>query len=372
MCYEESQLLAYLDEQLSPRESRLVEAHLKNCRRCREVMAQVSEDRDMTTRCLTPYHQAVLNLPVGEPRPFSEADRARARKGAVSWMRRYYKWVAAVAAVVAVFSFTPASSLAAQFLNIFRVEKVQVVHLNAADLAQLGQSLENQQSVDIDNFGKIDQKPLENADYPAEQRLPKQLNNYSLVDESSQPGTLVSITAKVDGINQFLRDLGGKTMLPQELDGKTFHITVPKLFQASYRQEGAGLPSLRVAQTVSPVLEGPPGVDMRVVRDAMLDIPLLPENMKSALKGMDDWTKTLPVPDFDRRAGEINLDGAPGLFVQGRERPDPTTGADSGSYFGPSILAWYRNGYWTILEGQSSMTKQEAFDLARQLENSLW
>lgn len=288
------------------------------------------------------------------------------------WMRRHYPWIAAAAVALVLFCYSPARSLASQLLGIFRVEKVQVMHFSPSDLASVAQALETRQPVNIENFGKIDQKPLPDVTYPAETRLPKTLGGCNLVDSSSQPGTEVSITVSVEGINSFLQSMGSNSMLPPELDGKTFKIVVPKVYNASYQHEGTAPGGFNILQTAAPQLEVPPEVDMETVRNALLSIPILPENLKSALQGVDDWTRTLPVPDFDRQAEEVDLNGAPGLFVQGRQRPGQGIRPETNSYYGPSLLVWYRNGAWTILQGPETMTKQDALALAGQLEKSLW
>lgn len=112
---------------------------------------------------------------------------------------------------------------------------------------------------------------------------------------------------------------------------------------------------------------------MQAVRKALLALPILPADLKKALEGIDDWTRTLPVPDLGGQAEEINLDGASGFFVRGRVPPQPhgeiRRGPLEETYYGPSLLAWYREGVWTVLEGSSAtMTKEELVDLARQLE----
>lgn len=56
---------------------------------------------------------------------------------------------------------------------------------------------------------------------------------------------------------------------------------------------------------------------MQTVRAALLDMPILPSSLKQALKSIDDWSKTLPIPGVSQQAEEITLDGAPGFFVQG-------------------------------------------------------
>ncbi|MBC7344213.1 MAG: hypothetical protein H5U03_02080, partial [Clostridia bacterium] len=184
------------------------------------------------------------------------------------------------------------------------------------------------------------------------------------------------ITPDVDSINDFLRKLGGQTLLPAELDGRTFRITIPTVLCARYESkkdhESEGVDQdITVYRATSPTLEVPEGVNLLAVRQALLDVPVLPSKLKRALEGIDDWTRTLPVPNFGGQAEEITFDGAPGLFIQGQAPPaDGSYVSDPAgeTYYGPSIIAWYRRGMWTVLEGTPEMSKNEAFALARQLE----
>lgn len=371
--------MAYLDGQLSPRETRAVDGHLNNCSLCREKLVRLSQDRETVTRLLAPYHRAAMNLVVSKARPWPpRASRITTEKGVVRWMRRYYKWIAAAAVVVLLLGYSPARGLASQFLSIFRVERVKVLHFDPADLAKLQEALYSQQELDIGNFGQVKTEPLEDTESPSaeESKLPRELGDYTLRNTRRDPGAVVEITPDVDSINDFLRKLGGQTLLPAELDGRTFRITIPTVLCARYESkkdhESEGVDQdITVYRATSPTLEVPEGVNLLAVRQALLDVPVLPSKLKRALEGIDDWTRTLPVPNFGGQAEEITFDGAPGLFVQGQAPPaDGSYVSDPAgeTYYGPSIIAWYRRGMWTVLEGTPEMSKNEAFALARQLE----
>ncbi|MCR4418580.1 MAG: zf-HC2 domain-containing protein [Clostridia bacterium] len=373
ICFDEGRLLAYLDGQLSPRESREVGAHLAACPRCREVLAGLAAAREQVGRLLSPYHLAALNLPVPQPPAWPKSPRADAPKtgkGVVSWMRRHYQWIAAAAVVALFFGYAPARSLASQFLSIFRVERVQLLHFDPADVAELNEALRAAGDLSVDNFGRVQTRSLPAGPELGEGQLPGALGGYTLQKTGTDSGTLVMITPDVEGINAFLAGLGSGVLMPAELDGRTFKLTMPPALYACYRDEKTGK-ELNLSRSPAPTLEVPPGVDMAAVRQALLALPILPRDLKRALEGIEDWTRTLPVPDFGGRAEEIALDGAPGIFVPGRERPaDRKTSGEmpEGEYYGPTIMLWYRHGIWTVLAGDSELSKEEAFALARQLE----
>ncbi|MBE0467654.1 MAG: zf-HC2 domain-containing protein, partial [Candidatus Desulforudis sp.] len=325
-CYDEGRLMAYLDGQLPPAESGALDAHLRTCAVCREELDRLAAERAEAGRLLDRYHQAAGNVRVSVP-PFrpGPAGPKTPRKGAVDWMRRYYKWIAAAAAaaaaVVLLFSFDPARSVAAQFLNVFRVERVQVLHFDPKDIAALETALRNQAGeVSIANFGRVEAEPLPDSGHSPES-VPEAVGEYILAGEARlQPGRVVEIAPDVAGINDFLRSLGSTTLMPAEIDGRTFTITIPDCLHAVYRHQATGA-HLGVIRQAAPTLEVPPEVPVAAVRRALLDLPVLPPDLKRTLEGVHDWTRTLPFPDFSGRAVEITFDGAPGLFIQGGEYP---------------------------------------------------
>ena len=55
----------------------------------------------------------------------------------------------------------------------------------------------------------------------------------------------------------------------------------------------------------------PEGVDLEQVRQAKLDLPMLPDAIRSKLAGIGDWRQPLPIP--------ANADQARSLIILGQE-----------------------------------------------------
>jgi hypothetical protein len=102
----------------------------------------------------------------------------------------------------------------------------------------------------------------------------------------------------------------------------------------------------------------PDGVDVEQVRKALLDVPVLPEGMRSALAGVNIHGNTLLIPDFGASqyggsAEEVTVNGNPGVMI---------TLPNSGH----NALIWMQDGIWNCLSGD--FATEQGLALAASLE----
>lgn len=382
MCYSEGKLMAYLDHQLAPWEMERVRAHLDRCAPCQGLLARLRDEREAVAGLLETYHAAVESgvcFPdrQGEVFPASgnrikEAGTAgylTSTKGVYWKMRRYQKALtvaAAAALVVGMFSFAPVRSFASQMLQVFRVNKVQILHFDPADVQELGKALQNYgNGAEIESFGDVQREQI--RDYTrldantitiGSQKiyLPERLGTLQATGAMKiQEGERVAVKPKVDGINAFLKSMGSRDLLPRALDGKTFTIEVASSAMRSYQVDGNK--DVTFARSISPEFGVPEGVNIKEVRAALLGIPVLPERMRNTLAGIDLGGNTLPIPDFGlARSGgamqEVTVNGQRGVFI--------TT--DQGQTGSHSLLVWPQGAIWNALDGQ--FTLDEALNIA--------
>jgi hypothetical protein len=295
-------------------------------------------------------------------------------KGLLRIMKHYQKVmaVAVAAAVIAgMFSIGPVRSFASQFLQVFRVNQVQVVHFDPADVAELAEALRTYgKGVDIAGFGEVrraENNGFERVDAVTvriaghDVILPDRLGPYQEAgDLKVMPGEKTSITPRVDGINGFLTDLGSSRLMPQSLDGKTFTIDIPPVASKLYR---AGETDVLLFKSVSPEFIVPEGVEVAQVRAALLAVPILPERMRNTLAGIDPFGSTLLVPDFGQAQNgtveEVAVNGTKGVFIKaggGNGVMTPSHG----------VLVWPQGMVWNALEGDFNIS--EALDLAKHVQ----
>ncbi|WP_338826288.1 hypothetical protein MTBGP_10490 [Moorella thermoacetica] len=357
MCPEEGLLQAYLDGELDAEMTARVADHLAGCPACLQRLQDLEELADSTTTALAAYRRETeaagrpLRAPGPGSMPFRHRPLTKARR--MVDMIRQHKWFSGAAAAVlalAVFlSWAPGRSLAAQFLNIFRMEKIQVVKITPEDMAQLDKLFNGQGGeVDIRNFGRVEvRRPAEprvEVD-PAQVEslsgmkldLPANLAGRERVAVSIEQTPTVTFTPDVEKLNSYLQKHGG-VLLPAELVGKSFTLRIPPLVIADYGQPGKGF-TLCAARDLT--IDAPQGVDVVALRQALLNLPFLPENLRRQLAAINDWQHTLPIPQTQGMAAqEITVNGNQGVYFNG--------GATNNSSV---ILAWRQGNGWRAIAG---------------------
>jgi hypothetical protein len=397
-CYSEGELLAYLDQQLAPRQMAPVKNHLARCGRCCNCLAQLQAEGDRVSALLDPYHAATMGSSSRKKDSrYSMAglcldEQFVNTRGVDSILKRYQGYVAVAAAVVVLaglFSFSPVRSFAAQVLQVFRVNQVQVLHFDPADVQQLQSALQaNGKQIDTASFGTFTNQQLQDSSLVDANTatidgqtitVPAAIGAYQRSgDLQLSQGAKLLATPKVDGINSFLTTLGSKSLLPANLDGQTFTVQIPGSVSASFEQPGA-TDSLILSRSLPPALTVPAGVDVAQVREALLAIPILPENMRNTLAGVNIYNNTLLIPDFaiDQRGGSIEsvtVNGSQGVLItpppQG-SKTGPLHDLKLGNQLLPEhringkALIWPQGGVWNCLEG--NFTLDQAVALAKSI-----
>lgn len=277
--------------------------------------------------------------------------------------RTRWLFVAIVAAaVIAAFCCEPVRTLAGEFLDVFRIERLKLITITPQDMVQLEELLRRGGNLDLENFGHVEVKgqfqdqfvtisqAQQALDFPL--RLPSIPRGYTGPELRLCVYPTVSFRLNVENVNSFLRSLGSQRLLPTALEGKTFAIRIHPVCVAIYR---GGKGTITVAQTRSPEMTVPAGVEVEEVRQALLGIPGLPDNLRRQLVSLSDWRDTLPVPTDGSPATEVSVNGCPGVFFWPSSAPEEH----------PASLLWLDNGVVHLLHGP--LTLDQARGLAASL-----
>ncbi len=371
MHYDDGQLIAYSDAEVSTEERAAIEAHLAQCADCSARLARADSDRDFAAvalRQLEPLGDVVA-LPTRTAHPGSRPAR-HVRWGAI---------VAAAAAVLLVVSmaFTPIRGVAADLLKVFRVQNVQTIDLTQADMQNITTALERGEGhIDLKSMGEVwidgaggEPKPVTLAEAKAAVDFPIKLPSAIAADQklTLRKAQTYRFKLNVDAINQALAYYGSERTLPESVDGKVFSVQVPAILLAEYSDSSLVSPNpdipqqISVGQARSPQLVVPDGVDAAELRSVLLSLPFVPQTVRDQLAAMTDWESTLVIPNVGGTSRSIDLDGVDavvvspkGAFAQGR---------NGGELAITSTVIWNDNGVVRAVGGP--INEETAIKLAK-------
>jgi hypothetical protein len=376
MCYNTGSLQAYLDGEITENEKSKMEEHLLTCSQCCEKFEQLKENQVFASGMLAGYMSslgrgevdtgAAWNRFKGEYKLRQKAKKYKGytKEGVLTMLSRYR--VAATAAVMVLalafsFSFGAVRTAASELLTIFRVEKVQTISITPEDMTSIEKAMrEGTGAVDVDNFGKFEfngNQETEKATMDAAERavdfpikLPAGLTGYSGPEIYLNAGGTMTLTLDTVNINKMIQSFGSDKLLPDDLNGKTFTVNIPAQVTAKYK--GLENNTIIVGQSRSPELIAP-GSDVMAIRDALLALPFLPDNLRSQLASIDDWQHTIIVPNVDGSSREVKVNGAEGVFIS---QPEGSETDDI------SCLIWQKDGVVYAVNGR--LTMEQALDIA--------
>jgi len=405
MCLDEGTIAAYLDGELIAEERARVERHLDECAACRVALERARADTSLASGALdglaaasereavdavaalqrfrTAAEPASAELPGATAASDAAAPVIALARHRTRSRGATLRFAAAAAAVlfVASFAFAPVRGLAAEVLRIFRMEKVQTVSLDSEQLDKMVSAMQQGGGhVDLQNFGEvwIDGTPdarevsLGDAqkamDFPIV--LPQSLDGtQTLLLQSAMTYKFKLHAAE---LNSLLRSLGATHLLPADVDGKVFSVTIPAMINANYQRDDR-LPtksamsagpvlngqSVMIAEARSPELVVPDGVDPLAIRDVLINMPIIPQDVRDRLAAITDWQHTLLIPNVGGSAEDIDLNGTAAVAMTAPHRAP----ADASKQ--PWSVLWQHDGVVYGVTGD--LTKDAAIDIAKQM-----
>ncbi|GAB6179865.1 hypothetical protein JCM14036_11840 [Desulfotomaculum defluvii] len=350
-CPDQGAWQSYLDDELSIEESASLKKHLTECSQCTKTVVELNQLADWSDACLTNY-QDKTNQSIPDTvimKGYIGADKHQnenVRSG--FWMNQGWKRWTAVAAsaliLTGALTFTPVKQAVADFLSVFRVQKIETVKITPSDLEQMAKSLETQLGeVDLQQFGKVEvlKQPVQTnvsmaeaqAQVPFNLKQPSFLpDGYALAGQVDvQQEGLAEFRLDVEQTNSLIKGLGSSTLLPEGLKGQAFKIQMPAGVQLKYTQnEGR---SIVITQFNTPEITVPAGVDANDLRSALLALPILPEDLRTQLASIEDWQNTLVLPETEG-AEKISIAGKEAIFSQTKHGYSHLIWVDQGVIYG--------------------------------------
>lgn len=249
---------------------------------------------------------------------------------------RFRPWMAAgIAAVLLIGLFTTdvGDKALAAMLRTFRVQHISGVEIGQNDYEKLLAALEqggvSAGELSLDKFGTLTHsgggKPQELSLKEAKAAFGgafKALPGAKAEQTSArlEPQLQVTFKLHVDEVNRLLKRLGGKTMFPSGADEQPIVATLPSSLQVSERSDNGKGSSRSLVQMKQPTLDVPAGVDVEQVRKAVLELPFLPDSVRSKLENATDWKQTLFVPTRGGKMTTTSIGGREVIVTDGDSR----------------------------------------------------
>jgi hypothetical protein len=262
----------------------------------------------------------------------------------------------AAAGVVALVAGASAAA-AADWLQVFRTERLEAVTITQADLVQLP---------DLTAYGTVEVVAEPEVRVVADAETAEQASGLEVLDVPDLPRgvddrSTLSVGSQLRAEFTFsaeqaarAADEAGEELPPPPtgLDGSRFRLVagpgVAQVWSAD-----SGLPGLVVARAVAPTAFSS-GVPFDAARDYLLSLPGMPEEVATQLRGYsaDGTTLPLPVPADEATSSEADVGGAPATVLESRD----------GAF---TAVVWVDDGVVTAVAG--SLRTDEVLSVARDL-----
>ena len=335
--------------------------HVAGCHECLGGLASMREDAILVDAALATESVAGvdvdsawrrLSTAVPAPGPARPAASPRASR-ARGFLRR-----PAVAALGVAVVLTGAGAAAANdWLQIFRTKQIAPVTFSTSDLIALPDLTAYG---DVVVTGKVDVNPVRDAaaataetglDVPEVTTLPRGVSGEPVYQAGREVSATFSFSAE-----RAARAAAetGRTLPtpPPGLDGSQVRLVAGPGVAAVWRQP-TGVPALFVGRAVAPKAFSS-GVPFETVRDYLLSLPGLPENVATQLRTFtaDGSTLPLPVPADRMTTSSTQVGGVPATVLASRDRL-------------LAAVVWVKDGLVTVVAG--SLDPGEVVSIAREL-----
>ena len=335
--------------------------HVADCSQCLDGLAAMGEDAVLVDAALATESVAGVDVDAAwrrltraaaDPGPGRATAPARSRR-ARGVLRR-----PSVAALAVAVVLTGAGTAAANdWLQIFRTKKIAPVSFTTSDLVSLP---DLRAYGDVVVTGNVDVHPVPDAataaaqtglDVPKVTTLPRGVSGEPVYQVGRQASA--TFTFSTDRAARAAAEAGSTLPPPPPgVDGSQVRLVAGPGVAAIWRQP-TGVPALFVGRAVAPTAFSS-GVPFETVRDYLLSLPGLPDNVARQLRTFtgDGSTLPLPVPADRMTTSPAQVGKLPATVLASRDRL-------------LAAVVWVDEGVVTVVAG--SLDAGEVLSFARAL-----
>ncbi|MFT9848717.1 anti-sigma factor [Aneurinibacillus sp. REN35] len=346
-CPNEGFLQSYLDGEVDREARKRFSSHLQHCTACRSRMEEIKKLEQWAELAL----QEALPQPSAEDvqidteaawkrfekriqSPSSITTRKREGKSMNKSYKKLLTGAAAAGIVLGSFTIPQVQVAASSFLSIFRVDQVEMVKLTQTDISEIENWMANGENgvKEIKGIGKvwIDEKDAEqqaqqhfNKAEEAEKAghaIPAAPKGFAFAGLDISPTFQIHAQLDTEKANALLKQVKAKTFFDEKLDNKPFSIAVPEMknyhFNSEATSKNGPVSQLNYGIVGAPEIKVPEEVNMDELRNTLLSLPFIPQNVKQQLAGIKDWQRTLPIPyveDSKNQMRSVTVQGVKGF-----------------------------------------------------------
>jgi hypothetical protein len=363
----ESELRAYLDQELQPDQMIAVREHVQQCAHCSSRLASIQKVMENV--------QDVLAKTASNPSSGSYSsrqalikltDRQKESQMKSIFKRPVFVLTSLVLVIAIALAFSPVRAFASSFLSLFRVEQVKVVSFDPATLDKYQNSMQGSQD-QIEQYFKQNVTTTKQGEYQKVATVDAAANlagfkplvpgNTDVTSLGVNPSEHMELVLNTDLFNSVFEGLGHpETKLPAEMNGKKVTVDVPAFVTLGIGTcaqitdaEKASIPGgstdcTGLIEMPSPTVNAPDGLDVSGLSQTVLQIMgMSPEDARSFSESTD-WTTTLviPVPTGEGvKSTQVNIGSIPGTLITDEKTSHYT-------------LIWFKNGLILSLFGTGS------------------
>jgi hypothetical protein len=312
-------LRAVLDHEL--RSARL-QRHLASCPACRARLASLAGTAQATRRLLSAVQTAVAQSPV----PTISWEEIIPVQTTMSRLRPFAVGAAVLALLTATLFVDPWRAAAANWLSIFRTQKIAYVETNPKAITNAMEGLDQKLSPEL--IRKLAQVSGPEKLPPMETTLPAAASGLmqpllqpaalpaGLPAEPTRWGARLSATftlrPDVDAINDWLFEQGIMASLDPKLKGQTFQVVTPTMVARQWR--GADGRSLMIIQATSLQVSGTGEANLSELAGLMGQLAGAPASVIDQIRQIPDLANTLPLPVGPEIGEKVAVGQAQGVY----------------------------------------------------------
>ncbi|MGD8192347.1 anti-sigma factor family protein [Brevibacillus ginsengisoli] len=393
-CPQWGLLQAYIDGEIERDERKEIALHLEQCQTCRQAMSELKRLEDWGQIAIeesftasqheididvdaawdrftrsAQSHQETKRSPfpsLGAPAAINQSNQTVQQVTKRSWFhmtKSYTKWVSAAAAVAIVagsFTIPSVQAAASNFLSIFRVDKTETIKLTNQDLEEINQwfAQGNDGSKELAGIGKLKAEGNRHKNYDSREAalkagvsIPQAPKGYTVSHVEQDNDWTLTFELDTDKTNKLLKKLHSDVQFDSSLNGKEFSITIPEVVRTSFEQkneQNSSHKSFVYTTSKSPTIKAPADVNLDELRETVLRLPFIPDNVKNQLANIEDWKQTLPIPYIEGTGKEVTIDGAKGIFAGDQHQ---------------AFMMWQKDGQLHSIEAWNSDQNSKPYDL---------